>query len=115
LLGIGRAVVAAALGLAELVERPEKTVRQAGLVAGELRQGLAAVAADRRADQEGLGLRATVGQTVGEQVVVAAGLVEFVGEGGRFEARDATHAPLGVGELAQQGVLESVGGLEQVL
>jgi hypothetical protein len=49
------------LGLAELVEGPEKTVRQAGLVAGEFRKGLAAVAADRRADQEGLGLRATVG------------------------------------------------------
>jgi hypothetical protein len=46
---------------------------------------------------------------------VAAGLVELVGEGGRFEAGDAAHAPLGVGELAQQGVLESVGGLEQVL
>jgi hypothetical protein len=61
LLGIGRALAAAALGLAELVERPEKTVRQAGLVTGELRQGLATVAADRRADQEGLGLRATVG------------------------------------------------------
>ena len=49
------------LRLAELVERPEKTVRQASLVAGEFRKSLAAVAADRRADQEGLGFCATVG------------------------------------------------------
>jgi hypothetical protein len=46
---------------------------------------------------------------------VLADVVEFVGEHGGFEARDPAHAPLGVGELAQQGPFQGGGGLELVL
>jgi hypothetical protein len=101
------------LGLLELAEGAKESLRQAALVAGKLGKGLSALAGDRRTGEVGLGLGAAGGQSLGEGFVVAAGLVERIGEGRGFEARDAAHAPLGVGELADEGLFEGVGGLEE--
>jgi hypothetical protein len=67
-----------------------------------------------RPDQENVDGVGVVGQLVGVVVEVLEGAAVFPSEHAGLDERDSAHAPLGVGELAQQGPLDGAGGLEFV-